>query len=619
MKKRNEPAKALMAWTMAGFLLIGPGGVAFADPTDEAEGGDNAVVVENVATANGGDAAGAANAGNDAVAPKKADLTGKTVTKVTVAGNRLITDKEVLAAVQLKAGQPLSTDAVRKDLQSIYELGWFYDVGTDFAEVPEGVQVTYRVRENPVYRKLIVTGNTKLKTSEIEAVLGLKKDMMLNGKSLNDSVRKVEERYHKDGYILMRVSDVDIRSDGTLSLVVNEGIVEGFAVKGNKKTKTYVIEREMRLKKGEPFNVKDARRSMQRLYNLGYFEDVNVKLNPGRQPNGVEVEITVAEQRTGSFGIGAGYSNDDGFVGVLMVGDKNYKGTGDKVNVRWEFGGVDNKNYEFSYVHPWLDKKETSIGFSIYQMTNEYTEYYDDSSTKDVYKKQRKGWEITLGRPQDEYTTNAITLKHREDSYVEGVDGSTTHYYDNNPSAKTESFGLTNSIVLQHVRDTRDNVFNPTTGNRFAATAEVAGRSFGGDFTFNKYSVDGRRYFNCGSDHVIAVRVNGGFATGTMPLSQRFALGGSDTLRGYKDDQFKGYKMFSSTVEYRFPIVKKVQGVVFGDTGYAWAKDTDVSFGDLKSSLGVGLRVVTPLGPIRLDYAKGEQEGRFHFSFGGQF
>ena len=613
MKKRNTLAKASMPWVVASFLLIGQNAV-LAEPAEDSENSEP--VQTEVVADNAGSSGNNGNTENG----QKADLTGKTITKVAVAGNRLVTDQEILGAAHLKAGLPLSTDLVRKDLQSIYELGWFYDVGTDFVEVPEGVQVTYKVRENPIYRKLELSGNTKLSTKEIESLLDLKKETLVNGKTLNDSVRKIEERYHKDGYILMRVSDVNIRPDGTLNLVVNEGIVEGFTVKGNTKTKPYVIEREMRLKKGEPFNVKEARRSMQRLYNLGYFEDVNVKLNPGKQPNGVEVEITVAEQRTGTFGIGAGYSNDDGFVGVLMLGDKNYKGTGDKVNVRWEFGGVDNKNYEFSYVKPWLDKKQTSQGFSIYQMTNEYTEYYDDTTTeKDTYDKRRKGWDITLGRPQDEYTTNSITLKHREDSYVQAVEDETTHYYDNNPEAKTENFGLTQSVMLQHVRDTRDNVFNPTKGNRYLLAAEFAGGGFGGDFTFNKYTAEGRKYFDCGSDHVIAVRLTGGWADGTMPLSQRFALGGSDTLRGYKDDQFKGYKMLSSTLEYRFPIVKKIQGVVFGDGGYAWEKGANFDFADLKTSLGVGLRVVTPLGPIRLDYAKGEQEGRFHFSFGGQF
>ena len=94
-----------------------------------------------------------------------------------------------------------------------------------------------------------------------------------------------------------------MQPDGTLLLVVNEGIVEDFKIKGNTKTKDYVIIREMKLKKGEPFNAKDARRSMQRIYNLGYFEDVNIKLNPGQQPNAVEIEISVVEMNTGTFGM----------------------------------------------------------------------------------------------------------------------------------------------------------------------------------------------------------------------------------------------------------------------------------------------------------------------------
>ena len=100
-----------------------------------------------------------------------------------------------------------------------------------------------------------------------------------------------------------------------------------------------LIIRETKLKKGEPFNAKDARRSMQRIHNLGYFEDVNIKLNPGQQPNAVEIEISVVEMNTGTFGIGAGYSDADGFIGMVSVGDKNFRRTGDKVNIRWEFGG----------------------------------------------------------------------------------------------------------------------------------------------------------------------------------------------------------------------------------------------------------------------------------------
>ena len=144
----------------------------------------------------------------------------------------------------------------------------------------------------------------------------------------------------------------------------------------------------------------------------------------------------------------------------------------------------------------------------------------------------------------------------------------------------------------------------------------------GGDFDFTKYSADWRYYYRMGaSEDVLAVQLGVGYADGTMPLSQRFAVGGSDSLRGYKDDQFKGNSMLRGTLEYRVPLMKKVQGVLFTDTGYAWDKNTEDNFdlGLMKYSYGVGLRVNSPLGPLRLDYGRGEDGGRFHFSFGGQF
>lgn len=545
-----------------------------------------------------------------------ADPTGKIVTSITVTGNHTVSEDTIMGVVKIKPGEALTADKVKQDMQAIYELGTFFDVVSNFNEVPEGVQVVYTVMENPVLQDIIIKGNTKVSTDKLNSMLTVKKGSILNSKALNDNVRAIEQYYHDQGYILTKVSDVAMGDGGVLTIAVNEGILEGIQVKGNEKTKTNVITREMKLKPNQPFNVKDAKRSMQKVYNLGYFEDVNMKLNPGQEPNAIVLETTVVEQKTGRFSIGGGYSKNDGMVGIIELGDDNFRGTGDKVKLHWEFGGnASNKNYEVSYTRPWLDSKQTSLGFSVYNMTNEYTDYNDDGHEKARYDKNRKGFDVTLGRPQGEYVQNYISLKQREDTYMEWVSG---EKYLENPTYLKDNFGKTNSISLMRVYDSRDNVFSPTEGNRVALTAEFAGKSLGGDFNYNKYTAESRNYLKVGHAQVVALRGTVGYADGKMPDSGRFAVGGSDTLRGYRDDQFKGNKMLAATAEYRFPIASKVEGVAFTDIGKAWSGE-GYKLNDLESSVGVGIRVSTPIGPIRLDYAKGSQGAKTHFSFGGQF
>ncbi|MDR7866209.1 MAG: BamA/TamA family outer membrane protein [Sporomusaceae bacterium] len=562
-----------------------------------------------------------------------ADLTGKRVTAVSVSGNTSVPDGDIMAVVKLKPGDTLSADKVQQDLRAIYELGNFFDVVSNFTEVPEGVKVVYTVMENPALKDIVVKGNSKVSTAKIKSMLTVNTGKVLNTKALNENARIIETYYHDQGYVLARVSDVAMTPGGVLTITINEGMLEGITVKGNEKTKTYVITREMKVKPGDTFNVKDARRSMQKVYNLGYFEDVNMKLNPGKQPNSVILETNVVEQKTGVFSIGGGYSQSDGLVGIIELGDNNFRGTGDKAKIHWEFGGSgnDGRNYELSYTRPWLDSKQTSAGISLYNMTNEYSDYggtgYSYNQVRSTYDRKRRGFDLTLGRPQGEYVTNYITLRNRRDDYVKFVSGPVDYKaaaggsnYDANYNDQylRDNFGLTRSITLSRVLDSRDNVFNPTEGTRFLVMAEFAGKGLGGDFSFNKYTVEDRNYFKVGREQVIAVRLMAGYADGRMPDSGKFYVGGSDTLRGYNDEQFKGNKMLAATAEYRFPVVKKVEGVVFGDLGNAWDGE-GYKLDDLKTSIGVGVRVTTPLGPIRLDYARGKDGGKAHFSFGGQF
>lgn len=571
---------------------------------------------------------------------KLAPYIGKTITKQIIEGNVTVPEAEIAAALKTKPGMQFTEAGLSEDLSAIYDLGWFYDLRPEFKTVPEGVQVIYHVMENPVYQKTDVEGNTVLNKQRVASFFDLEHGKIANLKDINKCVQKLEEEYRSNGYILARVTDVHMEKDGTLKVAVNEGIVEGFKVKGNVKTKDYVVTREMKLKKGEPFNAKAARRSMQRVYNLGYFEDVNIKLNPGREPNGVEVEIFVVEMNTGTFGIGAGYSNADGFVGMVSIGDKNFRGIGDKINLRWEFGGEDNKNYDFSYTRPWLDDKETSATINLYDITNEYADYNIDGDEIARYDKKRRGQEITFSRrTHNEFVSNYITIKNRDDIYkgeADGYENDPNQYYEpgfnksdkfekdwmpeNYMDRRKENFGVTRSITFGRVYDSRDNIYDPHEGKRIGYSVEWAG-GMGGDFDFTKWTADWRYYYRAGGESVWALNLGAGYASGDMPLSQRFTMGGSDTLRGYEDDQFRGNSMLKATLEYRFPIVKKVQGVLFTDNGYAWDKrhEDEFDMGLLKNSYGVGLRINSPLGPVKLDYGYGEDGGKFHFSFGGQF
>ena len=553
---------------------------------------------------------------------------GQTIVSVNITGLKQVQEADAMAPVKLKVGDVVSLDAITQTSQAIAETGYFYDVYYTFEPIPEGVKLTYHVIENPILKSVEISGNKALDTKTIVSLLTVSPGTILNTKTLNTNIKAIEAKYKTDGYILAKISDIGITPEGVLKLTFNEGLLEGYTVKGNEKTKERVITREMRMKPGEPFNVKQARRSMQRVYNLGFFEDVNMKLNPGREPNAVVLETTVVEKRTGTFAVGAGYSSKDGIIGLLEVGDTNFRGTGDAVKINYEFGGTDNayNGFVFSYTRPWLDSKQTTGTIRVYNKSSEYDDYDTKGHLTETYDKKYSGGEISLGRPVSEYSTNYVTVRDRTDYYKGHVaDSNTIDRSTQDPKAvawREANFGETRSVTLSHVTDTRDNIYSPTEGNRIALTTEFAG--LGGDFNYQKYTIEDQRFFKVGHAQVIALRGQLGKANGSLPESAQYMVGGQTTLRGYRDDQFRGNTMMLGTVEYRFPIVNKVQGALFTDFGDAWGGGSsgyDPSNNEFKfhKSIGVGIQLQTPIGPIRLDYGRGDDGGRTHFSLGGTF
>jgi len=549
--------------------------------------------------------------------------TDMTVVSVDVVGNEKIAKEDILNVLTVKAGDKFNIKNIEQDRNNIYNTGYFYDNYPSYEVVPEGVKITYHVMENPVLNSVEILGNQVYSTDKIEDMLTVKKGEILNIRQLNTDLANIEASYRQDGYILAKLRDISIDESGNLTLTFNEGILEGYVVKGNDKTKDYVITREMRIKPGEVFDAKKARRSMQRVYNLGFFEDVSVKILPGKEdPNNIIMELTVIEKRTGSFGIGAGYSSEDGLLGMVSIGDTNFRGTGDSVKAMYEYGGDggDDSGYSISYTKPWLDEKETTGTFRIYDRKFEYDDYDNGGDLIETYDKKNQGYELNFGRPTDEYTMNYLGFKINNTEYrghEDGLDRSkNTEWLDNN-------FGETRSIIASQVRDTRDNIFYPTEGTRTSLSVEYAG--LGGDFDYTKLTGSVQKYYKVGHAQVLAFRGSAGYANEDLPEAALFEVGGQNSVRGYRDGQFSGNRMLMGTMEYRFPLMNKVQGALFTDVGDAWGGKSWGSWSsieedlDLHASVGLGLQMQTPIGAMRLDYGWGEDGGRLHFNVGGNF
>ena len=542
---------------------------------------------------------------------------GKTIVEINFSGASAATEPTARAALAMHVGDAVSEAGLVKDRDAVYATGYFYDLYPTFEQVPEGVVLTYNVLENPVLKEVKIEGNTVETTESLMDLVTVKNGELLNSRTLQENVQAIQEKYRADGYILAKITDLNIAQDGTLTIKISEGVLEDYKVKGNKKTKDYVILREMRQKTGEPFNANLARRSMQRVYNLGFFEDVNVKMNPGVEPNAVVMEIDVKEKRTGSFGIGAGYSSSDGMVGMVSVSDTNFRGMGDTISISYEMSGddTDARGYTFMYRRPWLDKKETAGTLRVYNRTYEYDDYDEDGNHKESFMRKYSGGEFTLSRPMSEYSTNFVTLRNRKDKYVKHTEMGNAGNRSGNTAWLGNNFGTTRSITLEHVTDTRDNVYEPTMGARASISTEFAG--LGGDFNYQKVILGDTHYLKAGRAQVFVLRGQYGISHGTISEFSQFRMGGQDTIRGYREDQFRGTRMALASLEYRFPIVSKVTGALFTDYGGAWSDGFMPE--KLHGSIGVGLGLNTPIGPLRLDYGRGSQGGRVHFRVGGTF
>lgn len=582
--------------------------------------------------------------------------TSSRIVEVAVSGNVNINSEAILGVVSLKPGSDYSEAAANNDRNAITAMGYFSVVTVHKEDVSGGVKVVYEVTENPRITEIKVTGAEPLKAEDVLAVVKSKPGQVLNVDVINMDIQRIQDFYGSKGYFAYVMEPgIDART-GVITLPILVHKVESIEITGNKKTKSYVFLREMRTKPGGYFNREVFQKDMMRIWSLEILEALkDYDINPGSEIGLVKLVVPVVEKKTGTVGFGFGYSSSQRLVGQANVQDTNFQGKGQSVNLLWQQGTTEaiggSASYEGSFYEPWIDKQHTSLNVSAfnkvsYRFTSGVfgtgTTFGDDK----FYSERRKGGEITASRPLNEQVRVFVSGRSEnveaDPGLLRNADGTVSNFVN------IVQTGRVNTGSFRFVRNTRDVDIDPAAGGYDGVAFEFGSvdvtqytdKDANGNLSpnpipvpfrggYSKTSLDLRRYFSQlgakkkATDRrvTLAVRTKLGFASGKLPYFEQFFVGGSESLRGYREDRFWGTKMFFTNVELRYPI-SGITAVAFVDYGDAWGTASTFSVPEMPQhnnfrgnfGTGVGIRVGTPVGYIKLDYGIGNEGARTHFS-----
>lgn len=547
------------------------------------------------------------------------------ITAIVVQGNENISKDLIISQIASNLGDIFSKESIEKDMKAVYDLGYFKDVRIKLEPFRDGYKVIFLVIEHLPIKEINIEGNTVISKEEMRDVMILQEGQIFCQKILKNDLDRISQLYKDQGYLLISIKDVHFDEEGRLWINISEGRLEKILVEGNTKTKEHVITREITILSGDLFDFEKVKKSLQKIYNLGFFEDVSMKLEPGSEEDAVVLVIKVIEKNTGKFGVGAGYNFEEGLMGFASIEEINLFGGGQKVEAKLEIGG--RTTYKVAFLEPWLAGTPTSFGFEVYD-TIYHKEDEEDEVIIAEYDEERLGGRLIFGRKISDSIKLGLELKRERVTY-DIISGTL-------PEGTNE--GLTNSLIPTFVYDTRDNVFDPSSGWHHNFSVEKAGGFLGGDYDFTKYNLTLRAYVSTQfiedvvdigsikkitdnlSKGVLAFRAIGGMADTSLPSFAEYQVGGMNSIRGYDLGEFSGDKSLVFNVEYRFPLAENFQAVLFADWGQAWSIEESIDFEDLKFGRGVGVRFDTPLGPIRLDYGISEDGiGKTYLSIGHTF
>lgn len=614
------------------------------------------------------------------------------ITEVNFEGNSAYSDRRLASVVATKRSSYLSflfrddiydEDRLKADEEALRR--FYFNKGyADFQVVSAtGTQgadnsysVNFVVEEGPRYRFGAVSVEStiaEIDANELNSVLETREGDWYSAKEVEDSIIALTETVAGRGYAFAQVTPRGDRNleNNTISVVysIDQGArayVERIEIRGNDRTRDYVIRREFDVSEGDAFNQVLIQRAKRRLEKLDYFERVEVSTAPGSAADQVVVVVDLVEKSTGEFAIGAGYSTGGETAGPSAEGsitERNFLGRGQFIRVS-AGGGENSQDFMFSFTEPYFLGNRIAAGFDVFRSTRTYN-YYESQST---------GATIRFGLPiTDNISTQlAYNISQEEYNYRDSCDANdngilgerdpiTGRIADcpiSEAVAQAVDAGdwIKSSVSGSVTYNTIDDMKNPHEGIYLSGTAEYAG--LGGDAEWAKFTARGSFYKTLSEEFDVVGVVSGGaghiVSTGDdgLRLFDQFkssnkmirgfaynGIGPYDTATGLdpEDSHLGGTTYFHASAEAQFPLplipeALGLRGAVFADAATLYGNDINVAGitvanDDMKwrASVGAGITWASPFGPLRVDYAipvakeEGDEVQEFSFGMQGRF
>ena len=443
----------------------------------------------------------------------------------------------------------------------------------------------------------------------------------------------------------------------TIIFQIREGprvFVERIDIVGNTRTLDYVIRREIQLVEGDAFNTQKVQISRRRVQNLNFFESSEIETLPGSDIDKTVIRVSVVEQPTGELTLGAGFSTDDGPLASIGISERNFLGRGQNLRANFSLSGK-TQQVDFGFTQPYFLGYNMVAGVDFFRIDNELGD-------NDTFAQQSIGGNLRLGYEISETWRQSWRYTIRQDDITD-VDPTISKLVAGGKS-------LTSLIGQDLTYDTRDSRQFPTEGYFVTVGLDYAG--LGGDNKFIKLGARGGFYWGFAEGWTLTVSGEMGAIEGidgdNVLVQNRFFTGGNN-LRGFAPsgigprdggcfpgctdisglpvtdrpapeppeagDSLGGKYFYTGTVEVGFPTGLPeslgVEGKIFTDFGSLWGIDSDfpdevvLDSESMRVSIGIGLQIVTPFGPVRVDVAQAVLKEDFdetqliHFSFGTTF